>query len=390
MVIPVRYHTPPPAPRPTSTAGSILGSLVRAFVGIVLAISLGLNLIFLFVFLLGGAGEDGGGPLRERMITGESTATQKIAVVRVEGIILEGQLNYVYKQIEAAATDERVKAVVLRVNSPGGSVTASDDLHQAIKLLADGKVYKQRGGPKPIIVSMGAMAASGGYYISMPAQYVLAERTTLTGSIGVIVTLPNLTGLGEKLGISTNVIKSGDIKDSGAMFRSMTAQERHLWQQQVNSSYDIFLKVVEAGRPKLTRGVMVDDKVDVQQIPDVDAAGKPILVDGKPKLVPYSRYRADGGTYTAKEALTLGLIDAIGYQDDAIEKAKELATLEGDVKVVQYERPAGLANLLLGAKSDPIEGKLDLGKFSASATPRLWYLAPQSELAGFLSAAGQK
>src|SRR5262249_49498644 len=126
----------------------------------------------------------------------------------------------------------------------------------------------QRGGKKSIIVSMGALAASGGYYVAMPGEYIIAEKTTLTGSIGVYAAFPNIKGLADKYGVSMNIIKAGSMKDSGSMFHEMTPQQQRLWQDMVDNAYEQFLAVVEEGRPQLAgqlteivvRGKVADPK----------------------------------------------------------------------------------------------------------------------------------
>src|SRR5207253_496443 len=135
-----------------------------------------------------------GGRLTEKLYAGPATASDKVAVVRIEGVLLEGLTGFAQKQLDRAAADTSVKAVVLRINSPGGTITASDDLHRRITDLRDGNAPKNTA-PKPVVVSMGSLAASGGYYIAMPAGTLFAERTTLTGSVGVYAALPNATEL---------------------------------------------------------------------------------------------------------------------------------------------------------------------------------------------------
>ncbi|MBY0525152.1 MAG: S49 family peptidase [Gemmataceae bacterium] len=382
MVIPVRYPMMQPPPRPAR--GSLLGSLFRTFLFLVLALSLGVN----FVLLFGGrmAGLDGGTSyVNERIVSGPTRATNKIAIVKLDGVIMEGAIGFVQKEIDQAAMDEHVKAVILRINSPGGSITASDDLHRRIKQLADGTHPKQKGGKKNVIVSMGALAASGGYYVAAPAEYIFAEQTTITGSIGVYAAFPNISGLADKYGFGMNVIKAGEIKDSGSMFHNMTAQERQLWQDMVNHAYKQFIAVVEAGRPKLAGQMTVVIPETKREIEDVNEKGKVILVDGKPKMVEFYRKRADGGIFTADEAFKFGLIDKIGYQEDAVKKAKEVANLDDNTKVVTYERPPTLANLLLGAEADPPNSQLNTNRLPEATMPRLWFMAPQSELSGILS-----
>lgn len=409
LVIPVRY-APMPGRYPMMGGPSVFGSLARTFLVLLLALSLGLNLIFFFGSALS-LGDGGSSPLIERSLYGDSKAQDKIAVVKLEGVIMEGQTAFVQKEIDRAAADEHVKAVVFRINSPGGTITGSDDLHRRVQELAEGKNRKQKGGKKTVVVSMGAIAASGGYYVAMPAEHVMAEQTTITGSIGVYAAFPNVTGLSEKIGFSMNVIKSDRMKDSGSMFHPMSALERELWKGMVDNAYDRFLTVIAEGRTKKTEQETVQKtkkeltpeekkklieeykeelkkeiKETRKEIPDLSAEGEKILVDGKPKMVEYYRKRADGGIFTAQEAKEFGLIDSIGYQDDAVQKAAALAGLSV-YKVVTYDRPPSLFGSLLGGESGAAK-PLDAGQLANGACPRLWFLAPQSELAGLLSAVG--
>jgi len=409
LVIPVRYAQMParyPAPPPGRSA---FGSLARTFLVLMLALSIGLN----FVLMFGGfsLGESSSSSLVERNLYGNSDARDKIAVVKLDGVIMEGQTAFVQKEIDRAAADEHVKAVVFRINSPGGTITASDDLHRRIKELIDGKNRKQKGGKKPVVVSMGAIAASGGYYVAMPAEVVMAEQTTITGSIGVYAAFPNVTVLTEKIGFSMNVVKSDFMKDSGSMFHPMSAQEHELWQGMVNNAYDRFLTVVAEGRAKEQISQVVQKELPEKEkekalqavvdsykkrlteiipetrkeIPDVSGNGKESPAEGKAKMVEFYRKRADGGIFTAQEAKQFGLIDAIGYQEDAVQKAAALASL-GSYRVVGYDRPASLFGSLLGSEAGA--KPVDAGKLANGAYPRLWFLAPQSELAGLLAAIG--
>jgi protease-4 len=384
LVIPVRYAAPPPQlpPRPVS-GGSALGSLFRAALVLFLALSLGLNLLLiLFLFKAGNLGEEGAGHVIQHYYSGDQEAVDKVAVVKIDGVIMEGANAFAQQELDAAAMDPHVKAVVIRINSPGGSITASDDLHRRIKQLVDGTHPQQKGGKKRVVVSMGAVAASGGYYIAMPAEYIFAERTCITGSIGVYAAFPNVEGLAEKVGFSMTVIKKGEVKDSGSMFKPMTPEEKQMWQDMVDGAFAQFVDVVENGRPKLKGELRKAFTPDKEKNKDKGKA------NDDEKKTEYVRRLADGGIWTAGEAEKYGLIDKIGYQDDAIKKAAELAGLSS-YKAVTYEKPMGLANLLLGAKSNPPATQDVAGRLEAAATPRLWYLAPQSELAGLL-AAGQK
>jgi protease-4 len=241
---------------------------------------------------------------------------------------------------------------------------------------------------------MGSLAASGGYYAAMPAEYIFAERTTITGSIGVYAAFPNVAGLATRYGVSMNVIKAGDIKDSGSMFHDMTAPERQVWQDMVDGAYDQFLEVVGKGRPKLKDKLTEIIPETRKEIMDRNGAGKVIEEDGKPKMVSFFRRRADGGIFTAKEALAYGLIDEIGYLEDAAKKAAEyarkLGTLGDEYKVVTYEKPQTLLGSLLGVDGSAAKKPLTAEALAEGTYPRLWYLAPQSEMSGILTAIGQQ
>jgi protease-4 len=325
----------------------------------------------------GGLGGDlAGGGVVEKHFAGNQSVKRKVAIIHVDGVILEGLLGHVYKQIESAAEDSQVKAVVLRIDSPGGSVTASDNLYRRLLELRDGSTAKKTDG-KPIIVSMGALAASGGYYIAMPGQLLLAEPATLTGSIGVYASLPNLTKMEDKVGFTMTTIRAGEIKDSGSPFREMSPKERQVWQDQIDSYYLLFLDVVKKGRPAIK-----DDLL--KQIPlEPLNVGQP----DQPKGKPYTRYRADGGVWLGPKAVELKLVDRIGFLDDAIAEARKAGELEEDAKVIEYQRPRTFAEKLLGMRSGQSGLVLEAGRLKQALVPRAWYLAPGHELAGLAAAA---
>ncbi|MBL8792706.1 MAG: signal peptide peptidase SppA, partial [Planctomycetia bacterium] len=392
-VIPVRYAQAPLQRVQAATPGSLLGAMVRAFLVVALAMSVGLNILLLLASLLSfdslGLSSAAHTSIIESFHSGQRTAETKVAILHMDGVIMEGSNQFIRDQLDQAAEDPKVKAVVLRINSPGGTITGSDDLHRRIVQLRDGKHPQQKGGPKPVIASMGAVAASGGYYIAMPTDYVFAEPTTITGSIGVYAAFPNVSKLADKWGVSMNVIKAGDIKDSGSMFHDMSPQERQLWQEMVDNAYQRFIEVCETGRPEL-KGKFTEVVVE-KDIPDRDETGKAKLgKSGQELVVKYIRRRADGGIWMADEAQKLGLVDKIGYLEAAIAKAKEKAQL-GDCRVVQYEKPSlGLFSLLGGVQAPTPGGQISASQLSAGATPRLWYLAPGAEMSGLLSALGRE
>jgi protease-4 len=340
----------------------------------------GLLLVVVLVIAAAGSGEVA---LQEKFHSGKTSGHDKIAIIRIEGVILEGALGFAHKQIETAGQDSNVKAVVVRIDSPGGSITGSDDLYKRLVDLRDGNPERKIDAKKTLVVSMGGLAASGGYYVAMPAQTLFAERTTTTGSIGVYAAIPNLADLANKYGVKVNIIKDGEVKASGSLFKRLRPEDRQLWQDSVDHAFAQFLHVVEEGRPALKgklREVVIDRKMQ----------GKGDDDDTE-QTFHYVRRRADGGIFTADEALKYGLIDKIGYLDDAIKEAKQAAGIGDDYKAVTYERPFSLAEMLSGSSAS--EGSktaaLDPRRLASGATPRLWYLAPGAEAAGLLSASGQ-
>ncbi len=226
-----------------------------------------------------------------------------VAVIRLDGAITSGPLDYFTTTgitpdrtddlLEQAAANPNVKAVVLRVNSPGGSVVASDQIYHA---LLDFE--------KPVVVWMGEMAASGGYYISCAGDHVFAHPDTLTGSIGVISQFINAEELMDEIGVEVVVITSGPRKDMGSLFREMTEEEQALWQEVTDEIYDSFVEIVAQARDL--------DQETVREL-------------------------ADGRVYTGRQALELGLVDEVGTLDDAIAKAAELGVIEGEPQVIELK-----------------------------------------------------
>jgi len=236
--------------------------------------------------------------------------SNRIAMIEVSGVLMnshspslfsEGEhpVSVTVERLTAAANDGRVKAVVLRINSPGGTVTASDSLYQEVL------AFKKKTG-KPVIAYFQDVAASGAYYTACAADEIIAQRTSVTGSIGVVMQMADFSRLLTLVGIGADAITSGPYKDAGSPFRPMKSEERLVFQGLVNGFYDQFVKVVSAGRPKLTREDVV-------------------------KL-------ADGRVYTAEQALQNGLIDRIGTIQDAIEFAEKRAGVTA-AHVVMYHRP---------------------------------------------------
>ncbi len=231
--------------------------------------------------------------------------SSKIGVIEINGTITGGSApsilsseisgaNDIMQAIRKAAQRRDIKAVVLRINSPGGTAGAAQEI--GIEL------DKLRQLDIPIVTSMGDMCASGGYWIACSSDYIVANGATLTGSIGVIMELANLEGLYEKLGISPRVIKSGEFKDIGSPTREMTKEEQELLQELIDDSYDQFLDQVRQGRK---------GKIQDEEIIDI----------------------ADGRIFSGRQALDLGLVDSLGNYYDAIEKAEEMAGIPAGAEI---------------------------------------------------------
>ncbi|MEW6358316.1 MAG: signal peptide peptidase SppA [Planctomycetota bacterium] len=287
----------------------------------------------------------------EKTISGEGD--DKILVVPISGIIsdqpreqgafrtLPGLVSTVHNQLEQARKDAKIKAMILRVDSPGGGLTASDAIHNDIKR------YKTETKNK-VVVCMEDLAASGGYYVSAPADRIVAHPTTLTGSIGVIWFHANIEGLLEKLGIAAFPTKSGPLKDMGSMTREMTIEEEEMFQKLIDQMHERFVQIVLAGRKD---------------------AGVPLTVEAVRKI-------ADGRIYSALQAKDLRLVDQIGYLEDAVDAAKKLAKLN-KAKVVQYFYPAiSIFDILSARTGGKPTISIDLENLVAPQPPRLMYLWP--------------
>lgn len=257
-----------------------------------------------------------------------------------DGLIPQPNLLATFKEeLTKASKDEKIKAVVLRINSPGGTVNASDILYHELKTFKANKKI-------PVIASMMDVAASGGYYLAMATDAILVHPSTVTGSIGVIMLTVNAKGLLEKVGVEANAITSGPRKDMGSPFRTMTAEEKLIFQGVIDSFYDRFLAVVQEGRPHLS-------------------------ADQIKKL-------ADGRIYSGEQAKTAGLVDEVGYLDEAIDLAKKNAGLT-EARVVTYRRHGEYQNNIYSRLFGTSSGlsslaSMDLLSIVRGGSPQFMYL----------------
>lgn len=320
----------------------------------------------------------------EKFYLGDRKASDKIAIVRVNGVITESSIVYPVRQLRAAAADKHVKAVIIRIDSPGGSVFASDELYKCIVNVRDNDGRRFPGtGPKPVSVSMGALAASGGYYIAVAGNPIVAEQTTLTGSIGVFAAIPNVAEWAHKHGVKLELIKVGSLKASGSFFHELSPEERQTWQDMVDGAYGTFLDVISKGRPGLTPNVLRTEVVVDRMVAKRDDKGNPIVQNSKPVEVKYTRVRADGGSFTAAQAQQFKLIDGIEDLPAAVRSAATRAGLT-NYKAVVYEKERSVWETLTGLQVKNRATILEVPDFSANLIPRLWYLAPTAD-AGLLA-----
>jgi protease IV len=307
-----------------------------------------LGLVGLAVFAVVLIAVAAGGPTapavyEEEYVSGDGA--DKVAVVPVEGVIapaddtLGGVLPTSTPEgfadaLSQAGSDPSVAAVVLEVNSPGGGVTASDEMHQSI-------LDFEKNTNKPVVVSMQDVTASGGYYISAAADHIVANETTLTGSLGVIFEITNFAEAADKYGIEQVVIKSGKYKDIGSAFREMTPEERNIFQSIVDESYAQFVDVISEGR----------------EIPE-----------GRVREI------ADGRVYSGLQARRLGLVDSFGGLDEASDIAGELAGTS-DTTVVRYVlQPTFTETLLARLAPEKPQAEQILDAAGLTLEPKPYYL----------------
>lgn len=226
----------------------------------------------------------------------------RLALIRIEGPIVDSKATI--DELKEYTKDKSIKAIVLRIDSPGGAVAPSQEIYEEVKKAV---------AKKKVIVSMGSVAASGGYYISAPATRIIANPGTLTGSIGVIMEIPNLEGLMNKIGIKTEVIKSGRHKDIASAFRTMGKEERGILQGVMDNVHEQFMKAVSEGR-----------KLRIEEV----------------------RKIADGRIFTGEQAKTYGLVDELGTLEDAIKTAATLAGLREEPEVISKKDKLSVIDIL--------------------------------------------
>lgn len=300
------------------------------------------------VFVTGNPFGGGEQPLDEKTIEGHGRA--RVLLIELRGVITdepsrrafglveeESTLGRISAELDRASDDDRVKAVVVHVDSPGGGVTASDEIYGELKRFrADRKI--------PVIAALGDVAASGGYYVACGADAIVAHPTTVTGSIGVILTSLNVEGLLGKIGVKNATYKAGAHKDILSPFRGATPEEQKIVQGILDALHARFVQVVRESRPRL----------DTRRLPEL----------------------TDGRIFTADQALAAGLVDQVGSLRDALDLARRTAGLPPDARVVSYLRPSESRETIHAAGGAPAQVNVlpvDLGVLGATG-PRFQYL----------------
>lgn len=234
----------------------------------------------------------------------KGTGKGKIAVVTLDFTIISSES--IVRQFKKYREDKSINAIVLRINTPGGGVAASQEMYEEIK--------KTRDSGKPVVASFSSLAASGGYYIACGTSYIVSNPGTLTGSIGVIMQFLTIKDLAEKLGIKETTIKSGTLKDSGNPFRDITEQDKVYFQEIIDDSYDQFLSVVSEER-----------KIPREELMEI----------------------ANGRVFTGRQALKLKLVDTLGTFEDAIQIAANLGKIEGEPTIVKERAKRNIFEVII-------------------------------------------
>jgi protease IV len=331
-------QTPPPQVIIQQSAFGRYGKLLLVLLGLCVMTIVGMSAAYESYF------SSGGGP-QEKYHSLSKTATDKIAVIDISGTIIESE-GFVKDQLDLVREDDDVVGMVLRIDSPGGTVTGSDYIHHHVKKLAEDRKL-------PVVVSMGSMCASGGYYIAMAVggkeNVIFAEPTTWTGSIGVVIPHYDLSGLLADYEVKDDSVVSHKYKLMGSPTRRLPPaereEERQLLQELVNISFARFKELVVEGRPKLQEDADTLERATTGQI------------------------------FTATQALELGLVDQIGFIEEAITRAAELAGKKtADVRAVKYEEPDTFGSLL-GVQS-PMSGQMrfDMKTLLDLTAPRAFYI----------------
>ena len=348
MMPPPMFYPPPPPQPPRRSGGGFARAIFVTMATVIFGASLTLNI---YLLMLTGIAGSGGGSRSTNVLTGDPK--QKIAHVPIKGIIMDEAYERFDRMMKSVEADGDVKALVIEIDSPGGSVTASDEIHNRITK------FKKDKPNVPVVVSMAGLAASGGYYVACPADYIFAQPTTLTGNIGVLMPQYNVHELFQKWGIKETTVEStgAPFKNAGSMFQAENTEHRKYIQDIADKAFAQFKDVVAKGRQSKLKKPLADI--------------------------------ANGKIYLAADAEALGLIDKVGYLQDAYDHAATQAKLNRRT-IVKYHDPPTFFDALMSGKSSlggatggaggagqmiNVNGiQVNAGDLRELMTPRLMYL----------------
>jgi protease-4 len=291
------------------------------------------------------------GPLVESVVLGEDEDAAKIALIEIEGLLSDSRgsssfglrlpsiVSRTREALDIAAEDDEVAALLLRIRSPGGTVSASETLHHEILR------FKRETG-MPVVAFLQGMATSGGYYVAVASDEVVSQPTAITGSVGVVMAGLNFSGLMQRFGVADQTLTSGPFKDSGSPLRAMRDDEREQLQGVVDGLFGRFRAVVAEGRPELS----------TERLDDL----------------------SDGRIFTGMQALEFGLVDSLGHLEDAVAAAEERAGITESRLVVYHRRSESHESIYNRADVPPLQ-LVDIDLFSlggAPLAPGFYYLWP--------------
>jgi len=320
----------PPMMVPPGMFKAPRGGLIQGILSTLALSIFGLSLL-LNVYLFATAGLRGGDGEIDQTVLVEGDVKEKVAVIPITGEIFDATAERFDRVLSAVEMDANVKAVVVEVDTPGGAVTPSDEIHARIQR------FRQRYPSRPVVVTMKGLATSGGYYISCAGEYVFAQPTTLTGNIGVIMPRMNVSKLAGAYGVEEVTVTAPEhgFKNAGSMYAPVNPEDNKYLQGIIDGAFVQFKLAVTGGRQqKLTKTI---DEI------------------------------ANGKVYTGGEALALGLVDQIGYSNDAYDKAASMASLSNK-QVVRYTKPVSFLGLLMGGQAKSGVGAPSAGASAGNTT----------------------
>lgn len=357
---PAQQPVPKPPPRPKSHKGCMIMVVILVICFVIFGCIAALFVAGFYAAESALTGITDGSPFEtkknkfvEELVEGTHFASNKVVVIEIKGVIMNADGGFyqianskmICDQLEQARNDSKVKAVILKLDTPGGEVTAADIIHHKVMQLKEEDIK--------VVSCMESVAASGGYYIAVASDYIIAHRLTTTGSIGVIIETFNYQSLFNKIGLQAEVYKSGEMKDMLNGARPRTEAEKQLVQNIITEVYDEFVNIVAEGRKSKN---ITAEQIKTTQI-------------------------GDGRIFSGQKAFELGLVDGLGFFENAIDKALDLAKIKNNYKVVTYRKIFSFSDFFMGMKGPDNKIKIDIPgmkSWTNALEPGKVYLLPSS------------